>query len=125
MKTEMRGCDDLREWLLTQNFTCYVDSLSLRDNECNWYACRRSAIPARECECNDGKAMQIVVRPYRNAENPIWQSAEVDVTGETGGLWYKVSAYSVAHDELRARLAEIEAALIAAWNAFKPERVAA
>jgi len=117
------GCDDLREWLITQGFRVSEDSLT-RDNECNWYAYRRSALPARECECNDGKPMQIVVRPFKyqrqGTMHPEWQSAEVDVTGEAGGAWFKLSAYSLKHDELRARLSDIESSLIAAWNALRP-----
>ncbi len=117
------GCDELRKWLIAQGFRVAPDSLS-RDNGCNWYAYRRSAIPARECECNDGKHMQIVVRPFRlehaNAPNGAWESAEVDVTGEAGSHWYKLACYSLRHDELMERLYEIEAALIAAWNALRP-----
>lgn len=117
------GCDKLLEWLIAQGFRVAPDSLS-RDNGCNWYAYRRSAIPARECECNDGTPMQIVVRPFRleHASSPggAWESAEVDVTGEAGSHWYKLTCYSLKHDELMGRLHEIEAALIAAWNALRP-----
>ena len=119
----LAGCDALREWLITQGFKVTHDYLS-RDNECNWYAYRRSALPARECETNDGKPMQIVVRPFKyrhpSTMHHEWQSAEVDVTGEAGGAWYKLSAYSLTHEELRTRLAEIESSLIAAWNALRP-----
>ena len=117
------GCDELRKWLETQGFRVAPESLS-RDNGCNWYAYRRSAIPARECECNDGKPMQLVVRPFRiehsSVPGGVWESAEVDVTGEAGSHWYKLTCYSLKHDELRGRLHEIEAALIAAWNALRP-----
>ena len=117
------GCDGLREWLVSQGFRVAYDSIG-RDNGCNWYAYRRSAIQARECECNDGKPMQIVVRPFRlehaNAPGGVWESVEVDVTGEAGSHWYKLTCYSLKHDELMGRLHEIEAALIAAWNALRP-----
>ena len=119
----LTGCDELREWLIAQGFRVAHDSLP-RDNECNWYAYRRSELPARECECNDGKPMQIVVRPFKyrspSTMHPEWQSAEVDVTGEAGGAWFKLQAYSLKHDELRARLGDIESSLIAAWNALRP-----
>lgn len=118
------GCDELREWLIAQGFRVAPDSLLRDGNECNWYAYRRSARPARECECNDGKPMQIVVRPWRiahrDAPGGTWESAEVDVTGEAGSHWYKLQCYSLKHVELRGRLHEIEAALIAAWNALRP-----
>lgn len=117
------GCDGLREWLIAQGFRVAPDSLG-RDNGCNWYAYRRSTIQARECECNDGKPMQIVVRPFRlehaSAPGGVWESAEVDVTGEAGSHWYKLTCYSLKHSELMGRLHEIEAALIAAWNALRP-----
>jgi hypothetical protein len=117
------GCDELREWLLTQGFRVAEDNLS-RDNDCNWYAYRRSELPARECECNDGKPMQIVVHPFKyrhpSTMHQEWQSVEVDVTGEAGGVWFKLQAYSLKHDELRERLGEIEGSLIAAWNALRP-----
>lgn len=117
------GCDDLREWLTAQGFSVARDSLG-RDNECNWYAYRRSALPARECECNDGKPIQLLVKPHKfthhSAPLGAWESVEVDVTGEAGGLWFKLRAYSLKHDELRARLSDIEASLVAAWNALRP-----
>ena len=116
----MWGCDDLREWLIAQGFKCSIDTL-MRDNGCNWYAYRRSQYPARECECNEGKQMQIVVRPFAyTAGMQAWKSAEVDVTGEVAGLWFKLSAYSVKPDELMARLQEIEIRLLDAWNALAP-----
>ena len=117
------GCDGLREWLVSQGFRVAYDSIG-RDNGCNWYAYRRSAIPARECECNERESMQIVVRPFRlehvGVPDGARESAEVDVTGEAGSHWYKLTCYSLTHDELRGRLHEIEAALIAAWNALRP-----
>lgn len=116
----MCGCDDLREWLIGQGFRCYIDTMQ-RDNGCNWYACRRSKYPARECECNEGKAMQVVVRPFAyTAGMQSWESTEIDVTGEAQGLWFKLSAYSVKPDELKARLQEIEIRLLDSWNALAP-----
>ena len=116
----MWGCNDLREWLIAQGFKCSIDTL-MRDNGCNWYAYRRSAYPARECECNEGKPMQIVIRPFAYTVGmQSWESAEIDVTGEVRGLWFKLSAYSVQHDELKARLQEIEVRLLDSWNALAP-----
>jgi hypothetical protein len=117
------GCDELRAWLIADGFRV-ADAVFSRDNGCNWYAYRRSAIPARECECNDGKPMQIVVRPFRlehvQAVGGAGESAEVDLTGEAGGTWYKLQGYGLKPTDLMARLPEIEAALIAAWNALRP-----
>jgi hypothetical protein len=68
--------------------------------------------------------MQLVVKPYRfthhTAPGGAWESAQVDVTGEAGGVWFKLEAYSLKQDELRERLPDIEASLIAAWNALAP-----
>ena len=121
--TTFHGLDDLREWLESQGFRVSQDYMQ-RENGCNWYAYRRSELPARECECNDGTPMQIVVRPhlFKHASAPTpsgaWESCEVDVTGEANGMWFRLLAYSLKPEELRERLPEIEAALIAAWNAI-------
>ena len=120
------GCEELREWLIAHGFRIAPENIA-SDNGCNWYAYRRSAIPARECECNEGKPMQLVVRPFRlehiGAPGGAWESAEVDVTGEAGSHWYKLTCYSLKHDELMGRLGAIEAALMAAWNALRPDAV--
>ena len=118
------GCDDTRNWLVEKGFRLAKNGLRGDMNECNWYAYRRSAIQARECECNDGKPMQIVVRPYKlvhqSIPSGISESATVDVTGEAGGVWFTLSAYSLKPDELKERLGDVEAGLIAAWNAIIP-----
>jgi hypothetical protein len=118
------GCDELRTWLIAQGFRVAPNSLRHDGNGCDWYAYKRSAIPARECECNDGKPMQVVVQPWRiedcNAPDGAWESAEVEVTGEAGGHWYRLKSYGLKPVELMGRLHEIEAALIAAWNALRP-----
>ena len=118
----MKGLDDFREWLTNHGFRAAPDSLGSRDNACDWYAYRRSTIPARPCECNDKPNMQLVVKPYIHRDTPGWTSAEVDVTGETGGVWFKLQAYSLKPDELREKLPAIESALIAAWNALEAQR---
>lgn len=122
--TTFHGLDSLREWLKSQGFSVSQD-YPQRDNGCNWYAYRCSALPARECECNGGETMQIVVRPhlFKHASAPTpsgaWESCEVDVTGKANNIWFRLMAYSLKPEELRERLPEIEAALIAAWNAIQ------
>lgn len=122
---ELIGCDSLRGWLTAQGFRVALDDLSHKDNECNWYAYRNSRSPARDCECNYGKPMQIVVHPWRIAAgNGVLracglESVEIDVTGEVEGRWYQLRCYGIKHDELMTRLHEIEEALIAAWNALR------
>jgi hypothetical protein len=46
------------------------------------------------------------------------QSVEVEVCGEFSGLWFKLRAYSMTPAEFMERADEIEASLIAAWNAL-------
>lgn len=121
--TEYFGCDGLRDWLVAQGWIVTLDALG-RGRECNWYAYRRAALEAIECETNDGKPLQIVVWPSRlwDGKGAWWESASVEVTGEAGGLWYTVKAYSLQHDVLKARLQQIEASLVAAWNAIGREK---
>jgi hypothetical protein len=119
---ELHGCDELRKWLVSRFFRCYKNYLPSEFDECNWYACRRTLLQSRECECNDGKPVQVVVRPFSmSIHGQEHRSADVDVTGEAGGIWYKLSAYGLSHEELRERLYEVEIRLIDAWNALIPK----
>ena len=113
------GCDELRAWLIAQGWAIYADTIA-RGRECTWYAAKKTAHEARECETNDGKRLQVVVWPSRlqDGAGTWWESASVEVTGEDGGIWYTVKADSLQHDVLRARLAYIEASLVDAWNAL-------
>lgn len=115
------GCTELREWLVSQGFRTAVDMLANRENQCNWYAYRPSSLPARACECNAGKRMQVVVKPYAYGINGVaHETVEVEVVGEAGGVWVRHVAYSIPHAELKRRLDAIEHMLIAAWNAMLP-----
>jgi hypothetical protein len=120
----MSALTELRDWLIGQGFKLAANGHKSRDNTCVWYAYRRSTIPARTCECNEKSTMQLVVTPYSHIGQPGWTSVEVDVTGEAGGVWYKLQAYSLKPDELREKLPAIEAALMAAWNAIPTEKQA-
>lgn len=116
------GMDETREWLVTQGYRIGRGSLNGQDNACNWYAYKASIIPARECECNEGKGLQIVVKPnilmHPSAPGGSWKSVEIDVTGETGGVWFKLAAYSMSPESLPERLKGVEASLVSAWNAL-------
>ncbi len=115
------GLDDLREWLSTEGFQLGPNQFASRENECNWYAWRRSEIEARRCECNDDKqGVQIVVTPHRFdlGSMPTVESVEVDITGEADGRWHKIQAYGIKPDDLKRSLPDVEAALIRAWNAL-------
>lgn len=117
------GCDELRAWLIAQGWVIYADTLA-RGRECDWCAIKKTAHEARECETNDGKRLQVVVWPSRlqAGDGTWWESASVEVTGEAGGIWYTVKAYSLQYDVLKARLPHIEASLVAAWNALGREK---
>jgi len=117
----LTGCDGLREWLEARGFRTAKEPLPREGNECNWYAYKRSALKARECECNDGKKMQIVVKPFACTHHgETHESSTVELTGEAGGLWFAQQAYSLRHDELMSRMEDIEHMLIRAWNALLP-----
>jgi len=115
-----QGLDDTRAWLESQGFRIaaqYGDAYQM--NQCNWYAYRRTQLDARECECNDGKPMQIVVRPYSFKRNGIdGASLEIEVCGQFDE-WFKLMAYSISPDEAVEKLPQIERKLISAWNALK------
>lgn len=114
------GEDELRKWLESQGFRIAKSPLGRLDNECNWYAYHRSELDARACECNyDKPGMQIVVTPYAfSFDGRRHSSAEVELCGEAGGIWWKLRAYSLSPDQVPERLAFVEPALIAAWNAL-------
>jgi hypothetical protein len=116
------GENELREWLETQGFRCVEDPTRYRENECNWYAYRRSELEARRCECNDNKpGMQIVVKPSAMALNGTQhRSVDIELCGEAGAVWWKLSAYSLNPEQVPEALPYVENALIAAWNALRP-----
>ena len=115
-ETQLTGCQDLLNWLKIQGFKLYLDENRFRGEQgCNWYACRRTLLPARECETNEGKGIQIVVIPYSHCS---WESIEIEVCGEAKGIWWNFKAYSLTIKEFQNRLPEIETSLIAAWNAL-------
>ena len=117
----MSGCDDLKQWLVGRGFKCAADSLRSVGNECDWYAYKRTSRPSRECECNDGKPMQIVVKPhaYTN-DGKTHESVTVEVTGEANAIWFNQSAYSLSPQIVMSRFDDIERMLIDAWNALLP-----
>lgn len=112
------GCDALRSFLIANGFACAEDTLG-RDRECNWYAYRRVRIDARECECNDGKPVQIVAKPFAHwsAEN-LYETVEFHITGECRSAWFDIKMYSMSAAEFMERISEVEQMLVRAWNAL-------
>lgn len=124
-KAQRDSLTNLRVWLVSQGFKASDNHLASRENECRWYAWRRSSIPARRCECNDDReGVQIVVTPHLfTMRDRQYVSVDVDVTGQFGGPWFKLQAYSLGVDELPEKLPGIEDALVRAWNALSADGV--
>lgn len=113
------GEEKLKTWLESQGFKFQENQFRYEYNECNWLAYRRSKLEARECESNDGKAMQIVVKPSSFIMNGIHsKSVEIELCGEANGIWWRIYAYAINPDELPNKLEIIERSLISSWNAL-------
>lgn len=111
--------DALKDWLSAHGFRIASDPCSARDNEVHWYAYRRSELKARECECNDGKPAQIVIKPFAYVlGGHRRESVEVSLTGEFG-VWWQLKAFGLNPAEVPEKLANVEASLIRAWNALE------
>ena len=113
--------EELKAFLSADGFKGAENHMRSRDNRIDWYAYRRTAIPGIECECNEGKALQIVVEPhsYVMPDGREFKSAEVEICGQAGGQWFKLRAYSINADDLPGSLPNIERSLVAAWNALE------
>ncbi len=67
------------------------------------------------CDCN-GKPPSIAITPHRYYDGITY---ELDITGELHGIWHKLQAYSISHDEnLITNIQTAERALVAAWEAI-------
>ncbi len=111
-KAKLIARDGLREWFVAQGFRVDPAPVWYANGGGDWYAYRKIVVPHRECECNFGEPMQLVVWPSS------LEGFELEVVGEAEGLWYKVSCYGVTPSELKDKISKIEAALVAAWNAL-------
>ena len=109
---------ELREALVQAGFRIGPDPIG----NSSWLAYRQTDDAVRRCECNsDGRGVQVVVRPFEITHaGTTWRSAEVDITGEAGGRWYRLTCYGIAEDRVLPDLPSIEAALIRAWQAISP-----
>lgn len=108
----------LKRWLAEHGFKFSENRLRSDYNDCDWYAWRRSKLETRECECNDGKPMQIVITPHSMIVDGIArESVEVEARGQYGE-WWKLTAYSLQPSDLPRRLTAVERSLAMAWNAL-------
>lgn len=114
MVEQLTGLEDLKAWLIDKGFRAFKKPFMPNDiDKCNWYACRDTALPCRECETNDGKPVQLVVMPYQFDSHA---SVEMDLTGEYNSVWYQLKAYGLPVSEFQARLDELEKSLVSSWN---------
>lgn len=112
--------EHLRDWLEAHEFQFVENHFRGQKNDCKWYAWKRSNLEARDCDCN-GPKMQIVLTPHSYELIGLrYVRIEADVTGEYDGVWYKLQAYSMTPLDVVARIDDVEAALIRAWNSLKP-----
>ncbi len=110
----------LKAFLERKHFFFSTNHLKHRDNNATWFAYKKSKQEARECECNTGKGMQIVVYPFMYSVGDVEsESVEIELTGEYNETWFKLSAYSMSPAELVRNLPSLETSLIRAWNALE------
>lgn len=109
---------ELREALVRAGFRTGPDPIG----NSNWLAYRQTDDTVRRCECNSDKpGVQVVVRLFETTlTGKTWRSAEIDITGEAGGRWYRLTCYGIDEDQLLADLPAIEGALVRAWQALSP-----
>lgn len=107
--------EKLREYLIGKG---YRIEPSPGYSSSKWYAYRKSDLPKRECEENEGP-LQIIIRYYAFL-NSTYNPCEIEIVAEYGAVWWRLQAYAVPSETLMERHDEIEAALIRAWNAMEP-----
>lgn len=111
--------DELKEWLATDGFKFENNWLTVDINDCKWYAWRKTKLESMECDCNQWKGIQIIVKPYFFKIDGVRnKSVEVELSGEHKGVWFKIMAYSIDASDLPIKLPDIERSLINGWNAL-------
>ena len=119
MTEKLHGEEGLMNWLLGNGFKLEREAAIGSLNECNWYAWRRSELPARKCEINDGEGMVIVVTAYKARVGSVgFRSVSISVTGVFDGTSREIEAYGIEPESVPAKLADVESSLISAWNAL-------
>ncbi len=110
----------LKVFLEKKNFFFAKNGLKDPINSADWFAYKTSKMKARECECNTGKHMQLVVYPFHFVVGvQETETVEITLKGEHNNTWFQISAYSLTPKELVSNLAFLEGALIRAWNALE------
>jgi len=109
-------------FLEASGYRIETDTIHSSNTGCGWVAWKR-APGAEDCTSNE-KVPVIGAKPWRHRDTGgSWHSgAEFDLCGEAGGLvWLRLLAYGVPVMEAMKKLPEIEAILVAAWNAGAKE----
>ena len=108
--------NNLKEWLIGNEFKIYEDCYGDKNNQCRWYACRKTNA-VKDCGCNN-RPPQIFVYPYSATFNngQHYESITVELIGEDFGIWWNFSAYSLSTKELMENLGMIEDRLVKAWE---------
>jgi hypothetical protein len=106
----LAGCDDLRAWLQSQDFTCERQPVPDRDNLANWHAYRVWNSPSTPQHT-------VQVRPFKvQLGHRQLEMADVAVVREVDGVAYELKAYSLGFDVLREKLDDIAQQLVqACW----------
>jgi hypothetical protein len=109
--------ETLRAELEAAGWRIWPNSNASQSNDCKWYACTKLADDVPDCQTN-GKPPSLLIQPYSHVLNgrPFEQS-EFSVTGETGGVWLSLKAYSINTKDAVASIPKARALLLAAWTA--------
>lgn len=112
----MTAADLLRAWFAATGWG--LQSLpDWADPGAEWFAYRPTIHPARQCECNGKRPLQVVATLHEiHVNGDDLSKVEVKVCGEVGGRWFALAAHGISLDECPAALLEAERSLIAAWN---------
>ena len=109
--------ETLRAELEAAGWRVYNDCHAATHNECKWYACANLADDAPDCESNH-KPPSLVITPFVfNINSSTFEQSEFSVTGEAGGVWLSLKAYSIQTKDAMASIPKARALLCAAWTA--------
>lgn len=103
---------DLQGFLAGEGFLFAKDSCRSPVNECDWYAYRKIVAPMVDGDAN--QQHQLLIFPFQRGD---FESIDISLVAEKSACW-NLRAYSLSSDDVLKSLGEIEARLVAAWNAL-------
>jgi hypothetical protein len=110
------GLDKFREELVSKGWRIALSTDRGVYNSCNWYAWRKSKAKT-DCISNE-KVPSLIVYPYWSTEPMRYSSFEVEMCGEVPTGWVKLLHYSHDVPKFNEEIDNIEAALVASWEAM-------